>query len=94
MKKLYYYVLFDPDKEHACKVGITTNPETRLKTYRTAAPNAIFIGLYSLPDKKHEKRILDLMRDRFTVRSEVVYCNPRIVKNIVEGYFLDNDITI
>lgn len=92
MKNLYYYVLFDPDKDHVCKVGITTNPTNRLKSYKTAAPRAFYYGLYNLPDRRHERQILDLMKERFTVRSEVVYCNPHIVKNIVEGYFMDNDI--
>lgn len=92
MKKLFYYILTDPDKQHVTKVGITTDPETRLRAYRTAAPDAFFSGLYALPDKKHEKYILDLMRDRFTVKSELIRCNPQLVKNIVEGYFLDNNI--
>jgi hypothetical protein len=92
MKKLFYYILTDPDKTHVTKIGITTNPDNRLRAYRTAAPNCFFSGLYVLPNKLHEKRILDIMRDRFTVTSEVVRCNPQLVKNIVEGYFVDNDI--
>jgi len=94
MSNLYYYILTDPDKTHVTKVGITKNPDNRLRAYRTAAPHAIFLGLYEIPDRAHEKRLLDLMRDQFKVKSELVYCNPQIVKNIVEGYFMDNDIMI
>jgi len=82
----------DPDKGHVCKVGITKNPDNRLKAYRTSAPNCYYYGLYTIPDKIHEKKILDMMKDRFTVRSEVINCNPAIVKNIVESYFTDNEI--
>ena len=92
MKQLFYYVLLDPDKEQVCKVGITTNPKSSLRAYKTAAPHAVFLGLYEIPDRVHEKRLLDLMRDQFKVKSELVYCNPQIVKNIVEGYFMDNEI--
>lgn len=94
MKQLYYYVLMDPDKTHVCKIGITTDPDSRLKAYRTAAPGAFYLGLYNLPHRSHERKILDLMKDRFPVRSEVVTCPPSLVKNIVEGYFMDNDIEI
>lgn len=94
MKQLFYYVMLDPDKQHVCKVGITTNPTNRLRAYKTAAPHAIFLGLYEIPDRKHEKQLLELIKDRFKVKSELVYCNPQIVKNIVEGYFMDNDIMI
>jgi|SaaInlStandDraft_4_1057021.scaffolds.fasta_scaffold03903_2 hypothetical protein len=90
---LSYYILLDPDKPNKSKVGISTNLTQRLRAYRTAAPQAKFFETYVLPDKMHEKKILELLKERFTVMSEYVHCPPSIVKNIVEGYFDDNDIT-
>lgn len=90
---IHYYILLDPDKPTKTKVGISKNLDNRLKTYRTAAPQATFLATYTIPDKIHEKKILDLLKDRFMVMSEYVHCPPQLVQNIVEGYFTDNDIS-
>jgi len=90
---LYYYIMVDPDKPHRCKLGITGNPSSRLRAYKTANPSCYFLKTYSIPDRLHESRILSIIKDRFTVRSEYVHCNPQLVQNIVEGYFVDNDIS-
>ena len=90
---LYYYIMVDPDKPHRCKLGITGNTVSRLRAYRTANPSCYFYSTYIIPDRIHERRILELLRDRFTVRSEYVHCHPRLVKNIVEGYFMDQEIS-
>jgi len=84
--------MIDPDKPHRCKLGITGNTVSRLRAYRTANPSCYFYSTYIIPDRVHERRILELLRDRFTVRSEYVHCHPRLVRNIVESYFLDNAI--
>lgn len=89
---IYYYILEDPDKPTKTKLGITKNPDNRLRAYRTSAPSCKYYALYEIPDKRIEKKILDLMRDRFTVQSEYVHCPPNIVENLVEGYFTDYDI--
>jgi len=89
---LWYYIMVDPDKPNKCKLGITEDPNTRIKAYKTANPNCYFLMTYSIPDKTHEKRILNLLKDRFTVKREYVHCHPNLVKNIVEGYFTDNNI--
>lgn len=83
--------MVDPDKPSKCKVGITKDPTQRIKAYRTAAPNCYFSNVYSDVEHKHEKRILDILKDIFKVQSEYVHAEPRIVQNIVEGYF--NDIS-
>lgn len=90
--KLYYYILCDPDKPNVTKVGISKNPKQRLKTYRTSSPKCYFLSEYTLPDKRHEKKILNELRGAFRVISEVVYADPRLVKNVVESYFSDHDI--
>lgn len=84
-----YYILFDPDKPQTCKVGITKNPEQRLKAYRTAAPSCTFLKVFNNIPKYHEKRILELLKDIYTVKSEFVYAPPKMIQNIVEGYFDD-----
>lgn len=89
---VFYYILVDPDKIGRCKIGITKNPDERIRSYRTANPDCYFKKIYSIPDKIHEKRILSLLKNVFTVRSEYVYCSPNIAQNIIEGYFDDNDI--
>lgn len=89
---MFYYILVDPDKPNRCKLGISKNPKQRLKTYKTANPQCFFLNVYSLPDKKHEKKILDLLKDCFTIQSEYVYANPSIVKNIIDGYFMDHNL--
>lgn len=91
---IFYYILRDPDKPHRTKLGITKDPPRRLRAYRTAAPSCVYLVVYEIPDRKIEKRILDLLRDRFMVQSEYVHCEPEIVKNIVEGYFVDYDIPV
>lgn len=91
---IFYYILRDPHKPHHTKLGITKDPPRRLREYRTAAPGCAYLAVYEIPDRKIEKRILDLLRDRFMVQSEYVHCRPEIVKNIVEGYFVDHDISV
>lgn len=86
---LYYYIMVDPDKPKKCKVGITKNIPNRIKAYRTAAPNCKFIKVYNLPDKYHEKKILDLLKDITTVHNEYVHADPEVVIRVVEGYLKD-----
>lgn len=73
-------------------MGITQDPDQRIKAYRTAAPDCYFKKIYDIPHKIHEKRILDLLKDTVKVNREYVHCNPEIVQNIVEGYFDDMGI--
>jgi hypothetical protein len=89
---IFYYILVDPDKPTKTKLGITKNPQTRIKAYKTAAPSCYFLAVYPLPDQSHEKKILNLLRDRFKVQSEYVHCHPELIKNIVEGYLVDNQL--
>jgi hypothetical protein len=64
-----------------------------MRAYKTAAPNAYFLQVYQIPDRVHERRILETMRKVARVQSEYVHCAPSIVRNIVESYFLDNGIS-
>lgn len=89
---MFLYILVDPDKSNRCKIGITKNPGQRIKPYRTANPDCYFKIIYTIPDKIHEKRIHELFRTAFTVKSEYVYCSPNIAQNIIEMYFDDNGI--
>lgn len=89
---VYYYILVDDDKPTKCKVGITSNPDQRIKAYKTGSPNSRFLKVYKNIERYHEKRILDLLKDIAKVQSEYVHFHPSLVKNIVEGYFIDNNI--
>ena len=88
--------MVDPDKPNKCKIGISKDSTQRLKAYRTAAPNCYMLEVYyNVPDTKvHERKILSMLKDVFKVQSEYVHCPPALVKNIVEGYFQDNDIEV
>lgn len=90
---LYYYIMVDPDKPNKCKLGITQDPPGRMRAYKTAAPNAYFLQTYVIPDRSHERRILETIKKVARVQSEYVHCAPAFVKNVVESYFLDNDIS-
>ena len=89
---IYLYIMVDPDKEHKCKVGITKNPQQRIKPYRTSNPDCFFKVVYTIPHKRHEKEILNLLKMACTVKSEYIHGSPNIVQNIIEGYFDDHDI--
>ncbi|UOK16772.1 hypothetical protein [Vibrio phage phiKT1024] len=89
---LYLYILVDPDKTSRCKVGITKNPDQRIKAYKTANPECYFSVVYIIPDRVHEKKVLSLLKEIFTVKSEYVHSSPKIVQNIIEGYLDDNEI--
>ena len=89
---LYYYIMVDPDKPDKCKLGITHDPRSRMRAYKTAAPNAYYLKVYRIPERVHERRILETMRKVARVQSEYVHCAPAIVQNIVECYFADHDI--
>lgn len=91
-----YYIMVDPDKPNKCKVGITTDPAGRLRSYRTASPQCSYHALYRNVDntRQHEKNILNILREGFSVDREYVHCPPSIVQNIVEAYFTDNNITV
>jgi len=85
----YYYII--KIRESLIKVGITKNPEQRLKAYRTADPSLDFYKVYELPmDKreilKKEKTILSELRRWYTCRSETIESdNPRAIEMIVDG---------
>ena len=85
-KKVFLYILVDPDKEGVYKVGITTNIKQRLKTYRTAAPQSYFTKIYEIPDKKHEKAIFYHLSGAFRMDKETVKGPLSIIINIIEGY--------
>jgi hypothetical protein len=89
---LYYYIMVDPDKPDKCKLGITQDPRNRMRAYKTAAPNAYFLQTYVIPDRIHERRILETIRKVARVQSEYVHCAPSFVRNVVESYFMDNNI--
>ena len=91
---MFYYILVDPDSPGRCKLGVTKNPDQRIKAYRTGSPNCHYLVVYDGVDKKHERRILDMLRDILTVRGEVVYGSPSMIQNHVEGYFTDNEIDV
>ena len=88
-QQLYFYILLDPHKPDFCKVGITQNLKNRLRAYRTANPDCSFYATYPIDDKQHERKLLTVLREAFTVKSEYVHCNPHIVDNIVSSYFDD-----
>ena len=90
---LYYYIMVDPDKPNKCKLGITYDPRSRMRAYKTAAPNAYYLQVYQIPDRVHERRILETVRKVARVQSEYVHCDPGLIRNIVECYFSDNDIS-
>jgi len=89
---VYYYIMVDPCKSTKCKVGITKNPEQRLRAYKTAAPSCYFLKVYPCIERYHEKQIIDVLRDVATIESEYVHFHPELVQNIVEAYFDDNNI--
>jgi hypothetical protein len=84
--------MVDPDKPSKCKVGITIDPEQRLVAYRTASPQCFFKALYNNIELRHERKILSLLKEIVQVDREYVHMNPSIVKNIIEGYFEDNEV--
>jgi hypothetical protein len=88
-KQMFLYVLVDPDKNGVYKVGITTNPDQRLRTYRTAAPQSFFSSIYMIPDRKHEKRIFYELSGAFRMDGETVK-GPLPI--ITEGYLRDHSI--
>lgn len=90
--EIFYYIMFDPDKNNRCKVGITKNVQQRLRAYRTACPQCTFYDIWILQHKKHELMILDIIKDVFTVDREYVHCNPKIIKNIIDSYITDLDV--
>lgn len=90
---LFYYILRDPHKTNFTKVGITRDPASRIRSYQTASPQCGYQAVYALPHRRHEKKILELLKDIAHVDREVVHLPPQLVQNIVEGYFQDNDIS-
>lgn len=89
---LYFYILVDPHRDGVYKVGITKNKEQRLRSYRTASPEAFFHKIYEIPEKKHEKEILYQLSGSHRVVREVVHGNLRIIQNIIEGYLEENEL--
>lgn len=85
--------MVDPDKPSRCKLGITKNPQQRLRAYRTAAPQCFFYKLYDDVDRLHEKRILEIIKDIVHADREYVHCTPLFAQRIIEGYFSDVGIS-
>lgn len=86
--------MVDPDKTNRCKVGISKDPDKRIKAYRTAQPQCYFLTIYKDVESTHEKKILELLKDVARVDREYVHYHPEMVKNIIDGYFVDLDIEI
>lgn len=89
---MFFYILVDPSRDGVYKVGITKNPNQRLRSYRTAAPECYFHRVYSIPDRSHEKKIFYELSGAFKMNREVVYGPLSIIQNIIEGYLDDNEI--
>ena len=85
----FIYIAVDPERIHGCKVGISNNPERRLKSFKTANPQMYMYKTWAVPNRLHEKSILDLLHDVFNKRSEWIYGHPSLVANIIDGYFVD-----
>lgn len=89
MSTLYFYILKDPDCRTKSKIGITKNPEQRLRSYRTACPQCTFSYIKEISHKKIEKDIMFHLKGQFKVDRELVHCNPSMLRNIVEGLMED-----
>ena len=87
-----YYILVDPDRPTKCKLGVTRDETKRIRAYRTSSPQCYFLKVYKDIDIKHEKRILDIMRELFIVDREYVHCHPDIVVRIVDEYFREIEL--
>ena len=92
----YFYILVDPDRPNVHKVGITKNPQSRIRSYRTSAPSAYFHKIYKIPKteniKKHEKEILYHLSGAFKTRAEVVSGPLKIIENIIDDYWIDHGL--
>ena len=86
------YIMVDPDKPNRCKVGITKNPDQRIRPYRTANPKCYFLKLWDVPHRVYEKQVLEEISHGFTVDREYVYCPPTLVQNIIEGFLVDRGV--
>ena len=91
-KQLYFYILSDSDRANGHKVGITINPDQRLRTYRTQSPGCVFHSLYPIPNKSIETKLLYELSGAFRTVREVVYGPLPIIQNIVEGYLIEHDL--
>ncbi len=54
--KHYLYLIKTSDKSKF-KIGYTSNPKKRYKTYKTHNPDFIFECYYEVPSKKHETMV-------------------------------------
>lgn len=92
----YYYLLTDRDKDKFCKLGITRNYQQRLRPYKTLSPNAYFYKVWEIPDtiqkEPLERSILKVLSYIFLIKNETVIAPPAIVANVIEGFFLDENI--
>ena len=91
-RQLYFYILSDSDRSNGHKVGITVNPDQRLRTYRTQSPGCTFHAIYPIPDKSIETKLLYELSGAFKTVREVVYGPLSIIQNIVEGYLEEHDL--
>lgn len=90
----YLYVMVDPDKPSACKVGRTKDPAERIKAYRTGAPKCFMYAVFTIPagtthSRRLEKQILSHLKDIAFVHSEYVSLAPSLVKSVIEGLISD-----
>lgn len=88
-KKLYFYVLTNPDVVSKCKIGITTNPESRLRSYRTANPQCSYELLTEIENRKFEKDFLFNIKAQFRVDREYVWCSPKVISSIASSMLND-----
>jgi hypothetical protein len=94
----YYYLLTDKDKDKFCKLGVTKNYQQRLRPYKTLSPNAYFYKVWEISSniqkEQLERSILRELSCVFIIQNETVIAPPSIVANVIEGFFLDENIEV
>lgn len=83
-----YAVLLWPDEMPThVKVGYSIDPKRRLRQLRTAAPKAVFVGVWACRSGRHDEERIHEYLEPYNVGGEVYNFSPEDLIEIIEGEF-------
>ena len=84
---VYAILLWPDDMPTRIKVGYSVDPRRRLKTFRTSAPQARFVGVWACRSGRHDEYRLHEYLDDYRVGGEVFDFDPDDLIEVIEGDF-------
>tara|TARA_R110002124_G_C8784687_1_gene501079 strand:+ start:338 stop:775 length:438 start_codon:yes stop_codon:yes gene_type:complete len=88
------YILHSPAYPSWCKIGMAVDARDRIRSFQTGTPyrDYILVASYDVSDRrKAETEAHKLLRQTHASKNEWFVVGANVAKNILDGYFNEND---